>query len=373
MNLIRILLICLLPVLLSGQPIIGNKMIPKKGDTLKYQVDNMANIDLGTPGTDKFWNFTNLNSGVVNATVLTDYIPQLLRRDFEYDFYTEEDKIIRFYRRSKSKNKLYEVAIQRPHPLNSNYICFSKYEKNKTVRYADMKYGDDLTDRASIHYTLPKADIPDIVRKKLPFVPDSIRIKVEEIQDMKNDAWGTVSLGHNSYEVLRQDLYTTIITTAEIYSAGKWSEIDNSILDPLEVLLGRRNERFFIFYSDRSKEYILKAQVNPSEDPIYVEYKADHQSSQYVSSSKKKEYILSPNPTFGDVKLEMLNADHGKYTFSIYNIIGKKLWENDIIVDRKLTSYKFNFSFLGKGTYLWAINNSQGTRLSTKRLIIITP
>ncbi len=368
-------LICILfsiPKLLFAQITIGEESLPKRNDTLWTLEDNMPNIKLGSEGSDKYWDFSSLSSGAAYKIVLKNFDPTVNTKNLDYDYLIKDvNSVVRYYK--KKKNEVFEIAIERPHPMNSDYNCFSQYKIPKLMRYVEMKYKDDKSTNSIIYFNLPGKDIPPIIRKRLPITADSLRVKIEEIQDLRIDAWGSLRLSYNTFDVLRQEQNVFITTSVEVYGAGKWSTINSNILDPNKDLLGDRTERYYIFYAKDSKEPIAKVKINVSERPISAEFKASTSMKLINVESGQRAFILSPNPSFGDVKLEMLNIDYGQYTFEIYNVIGKKIWSDKLLVNRNLESYKFDFSFLGKGTFLWAITNSHGVRLTTKRLVIITP
>lgn len=374
MNKCRIFLVFVcLPVLFNAQVSLNESSLPSANDVFKTQVDNVPNINLKKQGEDQYWDFTSLSSGLAYQKTLLKNDPEQLHTDFEFDYLIREDNgLLRFYR--KTGKKIFEVAIQRPHPLNSSLTVVSRYDDPKLIMYAPMSYKDDLTDLSSISFKLAGNTIPSIIRKRLPVTPDSIRISYRETRDFRVDAWGQVLLSYDRFEVLRQEISSTINTSIEIYSAGKWSRIDNTVLDPTGDLLGLTHERYFVFYSDEVKEPLAKIKVNASNKALYAEIRASDEMKNFISgNTNKKVLLLSPNPTYGDVKLELMNLDYGSHNFEVFNILGEKLWGEEITVDRKLNSYRYNFSFLGKGTYLWAITDAQGVRLTTKRLVIITP
>lgn len=373
MDRLIIILLFISPFILQGQITIGNNTLPGLDDTLFYHTDYITDINVGMEGEGKFWDFSNLSSGIAEKVVLQKQDPQLDAKGIDYDFFIKEKgEIFRLYK--KEGNAIYEVAVQRPHPLNSDYICFSKYEKKKLYRFSNIDYQDEKTSRSIIYFNLPGNQIPNLIEKKLPIKAEALRVRVEEIHDFTFDAWGTLRLNFDAYNVLR--LYHNIFRSisVEIYSTGKWSPINNSILDPNGSFLKSTTEIFYEFYSDKDLEPIAKAKVDYTGNVEYVEFKASQFSKNIVTSQENKPvYIMSPNPTFGDVKLEMLNADFGEYNLELFNVIGKRIWSDKINVDKTFSSFKLDFTFLGKGTYVWALTNNRGVRITTKRLVIMTP
>ena len=373
MKKLLILMLLFTSVALHAQISIDETSLPIAGDTIWQLEDNIPNINLGRTGARQTWDFTSLNSGMSKKHVLTTENENLLSTSLAYDFIEQVDRETLILLK-KIDNEIYEVAVQRPHPLNSSISVLSTYASPRLKRYANMKYGDDKTASSLIYYSLADEEIPNLVKKKLPITADSIRIKVEEVQDLRNDAWGSVNLSYNSFDVLRQDQTVHMTVSAEVYSAGKWSLINDNILDPGRKLLGTTTERYYNYYASNVKGPLVSIKVSNTDQPLSAIFEGSYSIGSIVNISDEDEaYILSPNPSFGDVKLEMMNAPFDTYKFEVFNVIGKRLWSDELLVNNKFTSYKFDFSFLGKGTYLWALTDSRGIRASTKRLVIITP
>jgi len=80
---------------------------------------------------------------------------------------------------------------------------------------------------------------------------------------------------------------------------------------------------------------------------------------------------LYPNPSFGDVKLQIHNFPRGEYIFEVYNVIGKKLYSEPITVSTDSVVKQFRLKGLSKGTYLYSILDASGRRVQSKRLTIV--
>jgi hypothetical protein len=367
------LIFVLLSVCLSAQVSLDESLLPSVNETTRTLVDNMPMIDLKKQGADQYWDFSLISSGLAYESTFLETLPEVSKLTFAYDFLRKDDEgWIHFY--EKTSKHIYEIALQRPHPLNSAKTVVAQYDSPLLIMYAPLEYKSDLTNRSSIALTLAANDIPSIINKRLPVTADSLRVIYNETRDFRVDAWGTLVLSYDRFDVLRQEVSSLKSISVEIYTAGRWSEIDNSILDPAGDLLGISQEREFLFYSDQLTETVAKITLDEFGQAAIAEIRASDDASGLVNANTtKQELVLSPNPTYGDIKLELMNLDYGKYNFEVFNILSKKLWGEEIVVDRKLSSQRYNFSFLGKGTYLWSITDAQGVRITTKRMVIITP
>lgn len=360
-------------MLCTAQITLDETILPQANDVYSSFIDELPDIDPGRQGLDQFWDFSELSSGLVYESNLYPPDPLLIKSKVDYDFYRIENrKIYRLMKRVG--DEIYEVAVQRPHPLNSDYITFARYENPKLIYFSPLSYRTEKTDRSSIYFDMPGQNIPQLIKDRLPVSADSIRLHVSTITDLRVDAAGTLLLGYERYDVLRQEVISSVDRQVEIYSAGKWSVVNNMILDPTEEFLGEKVEKHYRFLAEDEKFPIAKITVDEAGEVLEAEVKAPEQIDHLVrADSDEPLLVLSPNPTYGDVKLELMNLNRGTYSFEIANIIGKKLWEKNVEVDRNYNSYKFNFGFLGKGTYLWTITDERGIRLTTKRLVIVAP
>ena len=62
----------------------------------------------------------------------------------------------------------------------------------------------------------------------------------------------------------------------------------------------------------------------------------------------------------------------GKYTIKVFNTILKTIWSESFEVDQNGV-VDIDLGFLQKGTYVYGVDNENGERLLTKKLLIINP
>lgn len=79
--------------------------------------------------------------------------------------------------------------------------------------------------------------------------------------------------------------------------------------------------------------------------------------------------LIYPNPSYGDLKLNLDELGLVNYVLSVNNIIGKPLWSEEIKADQKI----LDLGFLSKGTYMFCIAKPSGEYLRVIRLVIIDP
>lgn len=88
-------------------------------------------------------------------------------------------------------------------------------------------------------------------------------------------------------------------------------------------------------------------------------------------NTKDEEFQLYPNPSYGKVNVLLNSTFLGDYQFILYNVIGKELYSQSIPHDEQVGKYNVQLPNPRKGTYLYSMIDPNGTRLFTRRLIIV--
>ncbi len=86
---------------------------------------------------------------------------------------------------------------------------------------------------------------------------------------------------------------------------------------------------------------------------------------------KDEEFQLYPNPSYGKVNVLLNSTYLGDYQFTLYNVIGKELYTRSLNHEEMLSKFTIQIPNPRKGTYLYSIIDPAGTRLFTRRLIIV--
>jgi len=209
----------------------------------------------------------------------------------------------------------------------------------------------------------------------LPFAHDSLRLLVETEHDDVVDAWGTLELPGGTYEVLRVKRTTTTNALLGIYVPFPgWINVDPDVfgnLGGLLDLLGESTVESYQFLADANKEIIALFNEDMDGNMVSFTYKGDMTTSIAKLNLKEENLLTYPNPTYGDVTFQLINMPHDNYKVVVYNIIGKELWSSDInFIEGKLRA---DLSHLRKGTYFYSIINGSGQKVTTRRLMIMTP
>ena len=126
------------------------------------------------------------------------------------------------------------------------------------------------------------------------------------------------------------------------------------------------------YYSAEDKEIVVSIITDDQDMITSVEYKGDAIISDIKVVTPEYSMITAyPNPSFGNVSIQMVNYPLGEYRMKVYNVVGKELWTESFQL-RSDRVYKADLMHLSKGTYLYSIYDKNGKKIVTKRIAIIS-
>ena len=151
----------------------------------------------------------------------------------------------------------------------------------------------------------------------------------------------------------------------EIYDAYRTKRIIEKTIQGVKT-----EEIRYLFTDQITGELLMDIQVNDKDQPTWVKYRVKEASNDIYYASSTNQFLLYPNTSYGDVRLEFLNFEEGDYIFIVHDIVGRELWRNKYTIQQNVT-VKEDLSFLPRGTYTYTIIDSQQNRIATRRLAII--
>ena len=86
----------------------------------------------------------------------------------------------------------------------------------------------------------------------------------------------------------------------------------------------------------------------------------------------EKSVVAYPNPTFGEIYFDLINYPKSKYNLEVFNVVGGKIFSYTF-PDIGNTQLKADLSHLNRGIYQFVITDSNGRRLATQRINIVSP
>ncbi len=356
-----------------GQITVTNSTFPQAGDTLFTIIDADSNITLGDAGDNVTWDYRSLAGPFARETRFLEASLGVDSEGFpDADLVSISANEQETYYKSFS-NKIIEIG--RAGEFIQGFDIPVQYEENPTFRRAPISFGDIDDDEAIASVDVGSDIIPVELLASIPLDFDSIRVSLVSNSDSQVDAWGTVRLPDGDYEVIRDKVSTTTDTKvfAKLPILG-WFDVTTVIggLEGIGDAVGVVQTITYNYYSAEDKEIVVSVSTNDQDVITNVEYKGDAIISDIKVVTPDYTMITAyPNPSFGNVSIQMVNYPLGEYRMKVYNVVGKELWAESFQLKSNRV-FKADLMHLRKGTYLYSIFDRDGKKLVTKRIAIIS-
>lgn len=367
-----------MPFTSNGQVTINNSIFPAPGDTLRTVTTlNIPTFDKEMVGGGLMWDFSSASGGLLTETIYTnpeegeasDLFPEADLLDFS--------GLQEIYYKTFN-NKVVEIGRSGLDPVLNLIDLTFENDGESILRRAPMAFGDAYNDESSFFIKADADILPDTLFGDIGDSVDSMRLLVETSHDDVVDAWGTLELADgNTYDVIRVKRTTTVnaVLGAKLPLIG-WLDVDPAnpffaFLGEFLDLLGESTTVSYNFFANDNKEILVSIAEDVDGNIVSMTFKGDMTTSVASVNLKDEDLITYPNPTYGEVTFELMNMPHDNYKVVVYNILGKQLWSSDInFLQGRLRA---DLSHLRKGTYFYSILNGRGQKITTRRLMIMTP
>lgn len=354
-----------------SQITVTNSTFPTPGDTLFTVIDANPSINNGSAGADMTWNFSSLNGPFVREQIFLEIEEGSAPENFPdatmVSFSTNEQEV--YYQ--SFNNRILEIGFAGE--FIPGFDVPALYTDPPTYRRAPISYLDSNDDDSSLSITVGADLVPEELLMGLPI--DSFRITLETDSESIVDAYGTVLLPDSEHEVLRIKETTNSNTRLFVRSILGWTEVEGDLLASLgdiAAFFGTMESTTYHYQSNDSKTPIASVTVDENDNPASVEYMSKNVISGIESIDHKiSDVIAYPNPSFGNLSIQMINYPIDTYRMEVYNIVGKKLWEQTFDL-KPSRIQKIDLTTLRKGTYLYSVFDKNGKKLVTKRIAIIS-
>ncbi len=352
----------------------GQAKFPVAGDVLYFQVDKAPDIkDIPAKGKVKFWDYSFLQSPYLKthkflANSKKGFVPSKSNLTMAVG---NEDKY--FFQSGKSGFFLAGYSLE--DPFGIGYRANVAYTNPLKTNLGGLKMGSVATEVAETYIDYGIDNIKDAFLKKLPVLPDSIRLNVLIIRRTRVDGSGRLFLPditlNNCFRVTREESYdyTIDIKTGNL----RWMDATDIFRDNINDLPSNKTQ--VLFYNDKYTLPVLFLYLDADLQRIA---RAEYMVPPKVALLKDKpsgqpDITLYPNPAYTrEVKLELSNIQPGRYTFKMYSLIGKL----EKSVPYYINNSKFDtidISDLKPGIYIYALVDGSGKIMMSKRLTIISP
>ncbi len=116
----------------------------------------------------------------------------------------------------------------------------------------------------------------------------------------------------------------------------------------------------------------LEMDLEDSRIKTATTYRRIASNAQRLAGRSITDFIIEPNPSFGETQLILHVKNSGNYTIEIKNILGQLLQSRSVRIDGDLR-LPVDFSSLPKGSYFCNLTDDSGRVLVSKKLVILKP
>jgi len=353
-----------------AQPIITSEALPRIGDTILMASDNLPeNIAILGTGANQSWDMMKLQSAFTQKIAIKAAKSNLPFAQ-KGVLMQEMNGINNFFKSDgHSLEQLGSIGLD---PMNMGVQTTTYYDNPIQTLHFPLKYGMTAEQTGSFSFKVAVEDLPKAVLYTLPITPDSVRYRCLVNQKKEIDAWGTLALPDNTYDVLREKNIEERTYRIDIKVGNlPWQDITEGVDDP-KMQVPQISQSFH-FYSNETTSKVAAAYMKPNGvNPEVVYYTVSDPSSTMRTASSRPDIYAYPNPAINDVRFEFSNLKPSTYALKIYNILGVVVMEEKHVLNGFRT-IKMDVSKLRKGTYLYSLSDAKGKTIATRRLMVIRP
>jgi len=365
-NIIFHVLISLYISNINAQITITNATFPKVGDTLKTAVvfDFAGNLTMGSTGGPKTWDFSilNVDEGIKQQEI---YLNPAVGKDASS--FPEATMMLlsdgqEIYLKS-SATKLEGLGFGGANQFFDAPLVI-KYSKRPVLRTAPLEFINTTATTGEFRIDISSNIIPDSLLAGLPFKPDSIRIQFSNSIKGLTDAYGSLKLQGNSFDVLREKVESISQTQLFIKILGAWIDpipfLGGNIPGGFGDFLGQDTTITYNFISNIKKEILVSAEYSTKNELQSVTF-AD--LSDYISSTQdisSVDFTVSPNPVSDLLTFTPSGIQEGKYFITISDVHGKTVFFETAKIQND-EPRQINTSVFPEGNYILTLRDQYNT------------
>ena len=362
----------------SAQITVTNATFPVAGDSLVFAVDNqpLGMNPASAPGGPQVWDFTTLQkednlSVVYRPAAAGGQVASFPGADLVVIGQGET-----YFNSTNSKLEVLGYSGGDPSGFGLNIVA--KFNPVIVERSSPMNFFDISQQTTNLSLPFSTDGLPDSLFNGAPFIPDSIRLRINTQRLAVVDGFGTCQIPGGTYPVLRQKRteYTTTGMDVLVPFLG-WVDLGTLLGGGggggIGGFLGTDTTVTYRFYSNTEKEEIAIATMSTDLTTIEsIQFKNISTSPTVEPTFSMGGIQAFPNPAVESVRFDCTNLAPGEYTLKMFNIIGKCVWKKNYTLSGN-TSFRVDLDDFKKGTYIYSLVDKQGNAVGTKRLVVLKP
>jgi hypothetical protein len=369
-------LVCLTP--LAGQVELSADYFPQAGDTLRTVTADSAyavGLDQLTPGIDREWDFGTPVAAASRsqAVVSTEGDTLFPNADLKIRAFTGT---LSYYAVSETSFDL--VGVQTQVALFPDLNITAAVTPSRPTRRAPLSYEDVFSTETSNSIVISTDSLPTEILEALgPVVNsvDSLRVTTVSTREDRADAYGTVTLGTSTYEVLRERRNESIYIRLEAKNNALRIWVDVTELAIIQApgiapFLGQQSPTItYLYWSPGEIDPIAEFLTDGEGVVQNMEYKQPTTSTSTGGPSLAQASIrVYPNPATDLATFEIEGLERGRYFLNLINTMGQKVDSREFTPFGNQTRLNLDVSGLPQGMYMYSLRNERGRTITTKIL-----
>lgn len=377
------LALCLITGGLFAQITVTANYLPEVGDSLKFASANpesVHTVTLHSAGGPYVWDLNGLTEAYASTQVFEALVPGTQDDAFPNANVKLPTGPLSTNYYNISDNGMVLVGNVGASDFLPGFDVTTPFSPGYVERRAPVNFIDNNTLTSNINVALPTDSLPQAIidaAGTLLNAADSIRLRTEINRTDLVDAYGTVEIGNEVFDVLRERRQETRDVTIEAYNAFLgWQDITPLIGAAIPQLADVINNQdtliSYILWSDDSVDPIAVFSTENNGTTITEILYKDIQTTSSTNDDfiSRTEIKMYPNPARTISTFEATGLQSGIYELNIHSIIGRKMIsQTHNVIGSQLRSV-VDVSQLPSGLYLFSLTNSRGRILATKRLFV---
>lgn len=362
--------------LLHAQTVITNEVFPALGDTLTYGLTTAPeNLPITAAGEAQVWDYSSLE-----ADVFVQQIYETPDSGAGVALFPQATLLSRAAQGLESYWRVTENSVELlgaygQDPLELGILFSTSFTTPLTEISTPLNYLDTMESSASFLVPFATEDLPDTIVALLPIAPDSFRVRININRLDVVDAWGSLQLPENSYEVLRQKRLetATIRVDAKISFLG-WQDVTD-VISPLLMGADFQQDSLltYRFWSNEARDPVLICNTDSTGQNMAS---AQFRNSLLTTNASEEAQSLTslsvfPNPAADFVQINIQGVPTGQYHIQFFQNNGVLAKEERLWVGGNGITHTWSISDLQPGFFIGILKNMDTGKTMGRPVVLI--